>query len=219
MPITTPPLPPQTPQQASAEIFQTQDQSQYQDATYNNGYSPSLVDNADSNSTSNAENSIQQRSSNLNVQSNYNNDSFFRYSGGTHIPNPITLTGAATYDNFGNYVATAGIQWNIGGRAKKLAYDEIALNAATKTAALCTGLVKQGVTVDYELAPQYKDCEAFKAVPKLAVVPSAGEDLTELKAQLKETMRLNKKLQIEMQAAQIRANQMQNAPTPISPGW
>ena len=59
--MTTPPLPPMTPQQEQAGIFQKQNQNQ--DQNVNNTYAPSSTRNTTTNSNSEAENVVSQSGS------------------------------------------------------------------------------------------------------------------------------------------------------------
>ena len=201
-------------------VNQEQAQEQTQNASFNNGYQPQLTDNASSNSSSNAENAVSQIGTLSNTQYNWNNDSYYRSSKGTQLPERMSLITNISHNSWGDTIATIGLQYNFGGSVREIVKDELVLQQAQQTAALCTGLIKENIMIDYELLPEFSRCQAFNT--KVVAVAPAEPPVSPnklLAEELRESIKLIKQQQQTIQALQIRLTQMQHAPKVVQPTW
>ena len=200
MPIQpTPPLPPATP-------AQQQMIDQFKALNNNNGYSPSVVDESQANSVSESENTVNQSGSLLNIQNNNNYDTFFRYSGGTHIPAPTVNINASVLPG-GETVVTGGINIPIGGRASKLATREVELATISKEASVCTGIIKAGINVDG--VDNLAFCKGY--APTIDKMPKKTQ-LADLKRLIREQQAALKDQQDNIKALNLRLIQMNHQP-------
>lgn len=197
---TTPPLPPATPSQMKMlqDFQQEQKQNQSQEDNINNNFTP--TDSSTSNSVSDSENVVSQSGSLLNIQTNNNFDTFFRYSNGTHVPTATFNINATALPN-NEFVATAGIVIPLGGKSKKLAHREVELHAVAREASVCTGLINADIDVSKVEALSF--CANYKRTIKVA------------KTEVNDSLKLLKEQQRTIEALQLRLIQMQNAPTPV----
>ena len=218
MPIpNTPPVPPALPQASPHQqqfIDQWQKQNQNQQADFNNGYSPtnSSVDSSTSNSTSESQNVVSQSGSLVNLQQNYNHDTYFRYSTGTHIPTTSLNLGASLLPN-GQEVIQANIHIPFGGRARKLAHREVELATVSKEASICTGVIKAGVDVSQVESLSF--CNNYKTIAKPPVAVPASTEAAMLKKQMQEQLAALKKQQETIEALKLRLIQIQHQPTEV----
>ena len=219
MSLPTPPQPPELPkatpqQERMIKNFQEQKQNQDQQGEFNNNFTPSSVDQSDSNSVSEAENVVSQSGSLLNIQQNNNYDTFFRFSGGTHIPTTtLTLNGSVLSDD--NYVITGGINIPLGGKTSKLAKREVELATISKEASVCTGLIK--ANVDISGVKNLSFCSGYKTVavaPKPHHLPKKTQ-FDELKLLITQQQKAMAEQQRTIEALQLRLIQMNNQPTVI----
>jgi hypothetical protein len=191
-----------------------QDQSQNQNQNINNGFNPESNTSNTNNTTSEASNEVRQQGSLSNYQINNNNSSYFGYANGVRMPSDsLVLSGSIS--DAGSSVVTFSYVHNIGKTSRKLAEQSVSTHNAGALAGVCANLIKEGLSIDYDLAPEFEKCRAFKAVAPLSVVPTASSELAETKAMLQELIKANKELQRTNEAFQLRILQMQNTPSPI----
>ena len=218
MPTVTPPsLPPATPtQQQQIKNFQEQlqKQNQNQDGEFNNNFTPSSIDRSESKSISESENSVNQAGSLVNIQQNSHFDTFFKFSGGTHIPT-TTLNLNASLLPEGNTIITGGINIPIGGKTHKLAKREVELATISKEASVCTGIIKAGI--DISGVKNLSFCSGYKTI---AVAPNRDHiprktQLSELKLLIQEQRKAMEDQQNTIKALQLRLIQLEHQPTTI----
>lgn len=200
---------PQPAQPAPAQpVSMTQEQAQQQSQTgnYYNQYSPVTNNNA----RSEAENRVTQTGSLQNTQINTAASlGVIRYQGGTQLYTNDQFLFTTSVNDWGNVTSTATYVHNFKGNAQKLAEREVEQYYQGSQASFCTGLINNGIEINYDLAPELTYCKKFSKAQPI----ESKEDLSQLKADLQELLRMNKELQRTNEALQLRIIQMQNAPS------
>ena len=180
---------------------------------------PEFINNgqADANSTSESENVIRQDGRQSNVQINNNNDNFFRYANGVYIPT-TTLNVSSSVNSWGDATVAATVSIPLGGRSRSAALASVNLDNHARQASICTGILKNGIVVNYEMAPELSFCQAYNSVgakPPIAPPAVQRSDIDVLRQQMKEQIALIKQQQQTIQALQLRLIQIQHeAPVP-----
>lgn len=232
VPPTLPPVHNQPANYTGQKQNQDQDQKQNQDQQQNIINNPSSSDNANNlrnDVVSNPDATINQNQASYlsSYQVNSNTEPMYvKYSTGTEVPVAHTYfdfvynnnSWSGDVQNSSNFTVTGGIRVPFGGKHKRAAAHEVAVNTLARQLSICNsmGVFDGKTTIDYEniteLAPcQYVGKPAQKVVAKVPAKVDSGSRLAEIRRLRLELEQSRLQMQI-LQQQQLQIEQ--GTPTP-----